>query len=76
MKPLNFTQVTIVDFTLTEASALRNKARVIGHEVDKLRRDEQGILATIGGVLEIVFDSTEDYYEFPPPGHFYIERGH
>ncbi len=76
MKAANFAQVTVIDFAMMEGQALKNKARVIGHEGNKLFRGEQSILTTIGGVLETVADPMEVYYDFPSSSQFYIERGH
>lgn len=76
MKPNNFLQVTIIDFVKMEGRALKNKARVIGHEGDKFWGRKQGLFTTIGAMADTVFDPTEQYYDFPPPGHFHIERGH
>lgn len=76
MAPDNFARVTLFDFAKMEGRALVNRARSISHEGDKLLHGEQGFLTTIVGVLEVMSEPSENCYDFPPPGHFHIERGH
>lgn len=76
MESSTFVQVTLCDFMQMEARGWGNKARVLHHEGDKLLRGEQALLPTIRVMLDIVSDPMENYYKFPPPGTFHIERGH
>lgn len=66
---------SIRHFAMAEGRGLINKARVIGHEVDKVANGRQAVLTTLEAVVGTLLDPLEQYWHFPPQGDFYIDRG-
>lgn len=61
-------------FLKLEATALRNKTRVILYEFGQAKSGEQTLVSAVTAAAETLFADNEEYCDFPPEGEFSLTR--